>query len=178
MFAPISVNVFTRPSSHARSGSAKRRASDNQFWSTIQAEPAPGPTGRWRRNLFGVTTRHFSPPSRAEAEHKSRKSAENGFLFDRHSVLLRHSARRMILRVNQRNYPRETELIESVIAHRSRGLSRNAPVPIRRIEPVTDFEFFDIIHDLGKKPAVANEPVIFAKDHRELRRQSRASAAD
>ena len=58
--------------------------------------------------------------------------------------------------MNERDYVRELEVTESVIADGARRFCREAATPIRGIQAIPDLQFLDAVDDLKKETAIAN----------------------
>src|SRR5436190_21467101 len=131
-------------------------------------EPPPARIAPWRASLSGDTPRQ-PPVLPNQGEHLSRKTFEEGFLFESHPDLFGDAARRQIIRVNKRNHARQFQIAKSVIPHGLRCFSRKSATPIIGIEPVPNFDFVRLVDLLMKETAIADQAIIVAMNDRKLR---------
>ena len=110
------------------------------------------------------------PVVAVDSENNRGKAAKDGFLFRGHPIFLGYAAGSDIVRMDEGNHMRETEVVEGVIAHRAGRFGGEALTPIGRIQPVSDLQLFPAVHGLQEEAAVTDQFLLRTKDQGELRR--------
>jgi hypothetical protein len=54
--------------------------------------------------------------------------------------------------MDERNEARQAQVVEAVIANGARGFGCDAAAPVGRIDPITDFQLFDVVTICAKNP--------------------------
>ena len=84
----------------------------------------------------------------------------------------------MVVRVNEGDDTLQFQNRKCVVAYRGGRFGRQAAIPVIGMQAVPDLDFVHLIHHLAKKSAIADQPVLVARDEREWTRQTFACWRD